>query len=266
MTIKKSAQHSEYQHLTPLFRQLVDPATAETERRRVRDTLVTEHLPVAAHIARRFAHRGQPVEDLEQVARVGLIYAVDRFDPFRGHEFLAFAVPTIIGEVRRYFRDLTWSITVPRSLQERHMAIAVAVDELGQELGASPRPGQIAERLDLTVEEVYEGLRAGLAYRCDPLTHTDSGGEWPEMERILPAEPDTELEMVVDRDILYRALAELPRREASIVMMRFYGNMTQTQIAQHMGISQMHVSRLLSQTLARLRGAFVDSTATPSTV
>lgn len=260
MATRKYDEDTTYEHLTPLFWQLADPATPEDSKRRIRDTLVTGHLPLATHIAQRFARRGQPVEDLEQVARVGLINAVDRFDPAQGHRFLSFAVPTITGEIRRYFRDATWSVRVPRFLQERSLAITKAAGELSQELNGAPRPAQIADRLGIPVEQVYEGLQAGLAYRPESLDCTDSGEDRPMARDAWLAEVDKDLDLVDDRETLYQALAELSDRDASIVIMRFFGGLTQTQIGQQVGLSQMHVSRVLSASLAQLRAAFVGST------
>lgn len=256
---KEYRKDSEYRHLMPLFDELADPDLAEQDRRRIRDELVTGHLPLAAHIAQRFAHRGQPVEDLEQVARVGLIHAVDRFDPSLGHQFLPFAIPTVTGEIRRYFRDRTWSVTVPRKLQDRHLAITDIVEELSQKLGRAPRPRQIAERLGIPVSEVYEGLQAGLAYRADSLDHTERDDEMASPRTTWLAVVDPHLESVDNRETLYHALSLLPDRDARILAMRFFGDMTQTQIAQRLGISQMQVSRLLSSILERLQRSFVGS-------
>lgn len=243
----------DFRRLAPLFRQLADPAVPEQRRRHVRDTLVTGHLPLADRIARRFGSRGQPVDDVAQAARVGLILAVDRFDPDRGHPFLAFAVPTITGEVRRFFRDTTWSVSLPRRLQESRRAITIAADDLWQELGTPPRPRQIAARLGVPVEEVYEGLRAGLAYRTTSLDSPARDGE-----QVTLGDVDGRLELVEDRATLHTAIAELPRRDADIVAMRFFRDMTQAQIAHRVGLSQMQVSRILSASLERLRAAFAD--------
>ena len=258
MKVTESEKDTEYQYLTPLFQRLADPRVSEATWKRVRDVLITEHLPLATHIAQKYAHRGQSVEDLEQVARIGLINAVDRFDPSRGSRFLSFAVPTIIGEVRRYFRDRTWSVKVPRRLQESYRTISTMTDDLAHELDCWPRPRQIAERLHVPVDEVNEGLRAGLAYRPDSLDYTDSDATRRGDVRALPAELDADLELIDDRETLYRAMADLPERDASVVIMRFFGNMTEVQIAQRIGISQMQVSRLLSKSLCHLRRAFLE--------
>jgi RNA polymerase sigma-B factor len=250
----KDSERTDYQELIPLFHQLADESAPEPQRMRIRDLLVTGHLPVAEHIARKFRNRGQPEEDLQQVARIGLINAVDRFDPNRGTDFLSFAVPTITGEVRRYFRDATWAVRVPRRLKELHAAITTASARLAQELGRSPRPKEIAVALGMPVEEVYEGLQVGFAYNTDSLdSGTDDEGHSPAENRL--GDLDSALDLVEDREALIPALAKLPEREASIVVMRFFGNMTQTQIADRIGISQMHVSRLLSGSLEMLRAA-----------
>jgi RNA polymerase sigma-B factor len=248
----------EYQSLAPLFHQLADDSAPAAQRRTIRDLLVTEHLPVAEHIARRFRNRGQPAEDLTQVATVGLINAVDRFDPDRGTDFLSFAVPTITGEVRRYFRDATWAIRVPRRLKELNASVTAASAMLGQRLGRSPRPSELAATLGIDVVEVLEGLQVGYAYRGESLDEgPDGDGSGAETDARLGV-TDPDLTAVEDRETLYPALARLPEREAAIVMMRFFGHLTQTQIADRIGVSQMHVSRLLATSMAKLRESIVD--------
>ncbi|WP_084210755.1 RNA polymerase sigma factor SigF [Pseudonocardia acaciae] len=232
----------------------------DPRRAALRDRLVTGYLPVAQRMARRFARRGEPVEDLTQVATVGLIRALDRYDPELTDEFLSYLVPTITGEIRRYFRDQGWSMRVPRRLKDLHVAITTATSQLFQDLGRAPRPSEIAERLDLPVEEVLEGLEAGQAYRAssldEVLTADNQSGETTLGE--LLGEPDPDLEHVEYHEALQPMLAELPERERAILTMRFYANMTQSQIAERIGVSQMHVSRLLTATLARLRERFLD--------
>ncbi len=253
MTATTLTYANEYQYLAPLFHELVDTSIPEPRRQEVRDRLVTGHLPMAEHIARRFRNRGQPDDDLVQVATLGLINAVDRFDPDRGTDFLAFAVPTITGEIRRYFRDHTWSVHVPRRLQELHAKINTTAAALAQQLGRSPRPSELAAVLGLSIDEVHEGLQVGFAYRSESLdTKTiedGSPGRLDDQIGIL----DPELLTVENRDALYPAILSLPERDASIVIMRFFGNMTQTRIADRLGISQMHVSRLLAASLTVLR-------------
>ncbi|MGD9530101.1 MAG: sigma-70 family RNA polymerase sigma factor, partial [Pseudonocardia sp.] len=159
----------EYAHLLPLLERYAALGPEDPRREPLRTELVTGFLPVAQHIARRFANRGEPLDDLVQVATVGLINAIDRFAPDRGSDFFSFAVPTISGEVRRHFRDLGWSMRVPRRLKDLHVTINGAVSELSQKLGRAPKPSEIAERLGVPVAEVLEGLEASEAYRSSSL-------------------------------------------------------------------------------------------------
>src|SRR3954452_15041631 len=246
-------EHDEYAHLIPLQRRYADRAVEEAERRRLREEMINGYLPVAQHIARRFAGRGEPLDDLIQVATVGLINAVDRFSPERGADFFSFAVPTISGEIRRHFRDLGWSMRVPRRLKDLHVAINGAVSSLSQGLGRAPKPTEIAERLGLPVSEVLEGLEASEAYRSSSLDEMLSSEQGSATVGELVGEADAEMNRVDFRQALRPVLAELAPRERTILLLRFFGNMTQTQIAQEVGISQMHVSRLLTQTLDRMR-------------
>ncbi len=164
-----TAADPEYGHLAPLLTEYASLAPDDPRRDAMRDELVTGYLPVAQHIARRFAGRGEPLDDLVQVATVGLINAVDRFSPERGADFFSFAVPTISGEVRRHFRDLGWSMRVPRRLKDLHVAINGAVSSLSQGLGRAPKPTEIAEHLGVPLAEVLEGLEASEAYRSSSL-------------------------------------------------------------------------------------------------
>ncbi|MGV9297931.1 MULTISPECIES: SigB/SigF/SigG family RNA polymerase sigma factor [Amycolatopsis] len=243
----------EYAHTAPLFEELAALPADDGRRPRLREQLVTEFLPVAEHIATRFTGRGEPREDLVQVARIGLINAIDRFTPDRGPDFLSFAVPTIMGEIRRYFRDTGWSVRVPRRLKELHLALSRGSAALSQTLGRAPTPTELAEHLGLELSEVHEGLVAGHAYQTlsvDKPVHDDA-------EPLLLADTlgsdDPEIEHIENHEALQPLLRELPKRERAILVMRFFGGLTQTQIAEQVGISQMHVSRLLSQTLEQLR-------------
>jgi RNA polymerase sigma-B factor len=244
---------SEYDHLLPQLERYAALDHDDPRREPLRTELVTGFLPVAQHIARRFANRGEPLDDLVQVATVGLINAIDRFAPERGADFFSFAVPTISGEVRRHFRDLGWSMRVPRRLKDLHVTINGAVSELSQQLGRAPRPSEIAELLGVPVAEVLEGLEASEAYRSSSLDEMLSSEKGSATVGELVGAADAELDRVDSRQALRPVLAELAPRERAIVVLRFFGNMTQTQIAEEVGISQMHVSRLLAQTLARLR-------------
>jgi RNA polymerase sigma-B factor len=231
----------------------------DPRRAAIRDKLVTLHLPVAQHIAAKFRGRGEPGDDLEQVATVGLINAVDRYDPDRGIAFLAYAVPTMMGEVRRYFRDTAWSIRLPRRLSELHVALGRATRELSQTLGGAPTPSQLAEHLGVSVSEVQEALEAGQSYRTASLDGVmGDDDESPALLERLGAE-DPEMEVVEHRALLEPLLAEVPERERRILIMRFFEHMTQTQIAERIGLSQMHVSRLLARTLEDLRRRIEES-------
>jgi RNA polymerase sigma-B factor len=249
--VADQSRDSDYAHLTPLFVEMAALPPDHPDRAALRSKLVTGYLPVVQHIARRFAGRGEPVDDLEQAGTIGLINAVDRFEPDRGVDFLSYAVPTITGEIRRHFRDRTWSMRVPRRLKDLQSSINGAVGPLSQELGRAPTPSEIAARLGIPAEDVVEGLDAQRAYRSSSLDELVSGADTTLTDTLGAA--DAELEKVEYRQTLAPLLDDLPDRERTILVLRFFGNMTQTQIAERVGISQMHVSRLLAQTVAGLR-------------
>lgn len=252
---------NEYAHLRPLFCDMAGLPEGHRRRSALRERLIIEHLPLARNIAWRFARLGGPQRDLEQAAAIGLINAVDRFDPDRGCEFAAFAVPTITGEVRRWFRDYAWSMRVPRRLKELDASIRTAACQLSQELGRAPRPSEIATRLDIAVSEVIEGLQVHNAYRCQSLDEplgTETSDESPHASAL--GELDPGVALVEDWATLSPLLDALAERERRIVLLRFFETMTQTQIAQEIGISQMHVSRLLTATLEELRRALSADT------
>lgn len=219
-----------------------------------RDQLVNAHLPLAEYLARRFANRGEPLEDLVQVASLGLVKAVDRFDPSRGVEFSTYATHTIVGELKRHFRDKAWSVRAPRRMQELYLRLGAEVAALGQELGRSPTIGELATQLSVSEEEVLEALEAGHAYRSASLDAPAPGQEGEALAAQLGTE-DPSLEDAERRATLSPLLAKLPPRERLIVYLRFFENLTQSEIAQRLGLSQMHVSRLLSRSVAELRGA-----------
>lgn len=222
------------------------------ERAELRNQLVRMHLPLVEHLARRFRNRGEPLDDLTQVATIGLIKSVDRFDPERGVEFSTYATPTVVGEIKRHFRDKGWAVRVPRRLQELRLSLTTATAELSQLHGRSPTVHELAERLGISEEEVLEGLESANAYSTLSLDVPDTDDESPAVADTLGAE-DEALEGVEYRESLKPLLEDLPPREKRILLLRFFGNMTQSQIAQEVGISQMHVSRLLARTLAQLR-------------
>lgn len=253
-----TAPSNSYDHLAPLFAEMAALADGDPRRPELRGRLVAAHLPLARNIARRFSHRGEPQDDLEQVATVGLIQAVDRFDPARGSDFLSFAVPTITGEVRRHFRDHAWSMRVPRRLKDLHVALGAAISELSQKHGRAPTATELSLHLQMPREAVLEGLEAAGAYRSSSLDGMlDGDGSSAALEGIVGA-ADAELDRVEYRTALAPLLERLPDRERTIIKLRFFGGMTQSQIAERVGLSQMHVSRLLTRTLAQLREQMSD--------
>ncbi|GAA2672817.1 MULTISPECIES: SigB/SigF/SigG family RNA polymerase sigma factor [Actinoplanes] len=225
--------------------------TEHPSRPRLRDRAIEAWLPLARHLSSRYANRGEPRDDLYQVAVVGLIKAVDRFEAERGVDFAGFAIPTIVGELKRHFRDKTWSVRVPRRLQELRLAITGANNALSHTLGRSPTVADIAEYLSISEDEVIEGLEGARAYNSTSLSTpiTEGGTELGETL----GTTDTGFEEAEMRIALGPAMAFLDEREQKIVSLRFYGNMTQSQIADQIGVSQMHVSRLLTKALGKLR-------------
>ena len=223
---------------------------------RTREELVTGYLPLARHLAQRYSRRGVPSEDLNQVAAEGLIKAIDRYDPAHGVGFLPFAIPTIQGEIRRHFRDSTWAMRVPRRIKELHLAVSSATAELTQRLDRAPRPSEIATRLDITIDDVLEALQARTAHTATSLDHhldaPDAVSDRSSLAAVLGA-VDPALENIEVHHTVMPLLARLPARERTILLLRFYANMSQSQIGDRVGLSQMHVSRLLSDTLKRLR-------------
>jgi RNA polymerase sigma-B factor len=228
--------------------------------RAARDELVTMNLPLVQFLARRFRDRGEPLEDLVQVGTIGLIKAVDRFDPERGVEFSTYATPTIVGEIKRHFRDKGWAIRVPRRLQELRISLGQATAELAQRTGSSPTVPELAAHLGISEDEVIEGLEGAQAYATTsldaPISGDEGEGSVPLADR-LGAE-DLDLEAVEHRESLRPLLAALPSRERRILALRFFHGMTQSQIAEEVGVSQMHVSRLLAKSLATLRAGLTD--------
>jgi RNA polymerase sigma-B factor len=238
-----------------MFRRLPTLDENSIEYRRQREVIIKRCLPLADHIARRFDNRGEPLEDLVQVARMGLMHAVNRFDADNGADFLAFAVPTMMGEVRRHFRDHGWSVKVPRRLKELGSQLKRSREELSQRYGRAPTASEIASHLGLDREEVVQAQIAYSAYSTfssdDPGLGAgdDDGPSVSDSFGVL----DANLDKVLDIETVRPLLAALPERQQTVLMLRFFENMTQTQIAERLGISQMHVSRLLARSLATLR-------------
>jgi RNA polymerase sigma-B factor len=237
------------------LRNLAELPAHHPARPAVRDQVIVAWLPLAHDLAHRFAGRGEPVQDLVQTATIGLIKAVDRFDASRGHDFASFAVPTIVGEVKRYFRDQGWEVHVPRRLQELRLAIGESTETLAQQLAHSPTPAEVADDLGVPEQEVREGMKAAQAYSPASLdapaggTSDESG---PALGDLL-GEEDGELARAELRMTIAPAVAALPERQRRILRLRFAGNLTQDQIAARVGVSQMHVSRLLRRSLRQLR-------------
>lgn len=236
-----------------MFRSLQELADGSATFTRQRDAIVERCLPLADHIARRFDGRGEPRDDLVQVARVGLVNAVIRFDVDAGSDFVSFAVPTIMGEVRRHFRDNSWSVKVPRRLKELHLRLGATTAEMSQRLGRAPTPSELAAELEMDREEIVEGLIAGSSYNT--LSIDGAGGGTEEAPAIADTlgNLDLNLDQIDNRESLRPLLASLPERERQVLLLRFFESLTQTQIAERVGISQMHVSRLLAKSLTKLR-------------
>ncbi|SNR83418.1 RNA polymerase, sigma 28 subunit, SigD/FliA/WhiG [Haloechinothrix alba] len=252
-------QHShEYEHLLPLLDELAELDAGDPRRADLREQLVTGFLPVAENIARRFSGRGAAKDDLVQVATLGLINAIDRFDPGRGTDFLSYAVPTVMGEVRRHFRDSSWTMRVPRRLKELHQEVSAASGTLSQRLGRAPTPAEIAEYLGVSRDDVYQGLQVGHAYHPASLEESVTGDDEGMRLAETVGEEDAGIEGVENHESLQPLLSVLPQRERRILALRFFENLTQTQIAERVGLSQMHVSRLLSRSLARLREGITE--------
>jgi RNA polymerase sigma-B factor len=247
---------------------MVDPLEAESSQEElfarrteagVRDQLVERYLPLAQNLARRYQRSGQPIEDLVQIASIGLIKAVDGFDQSRGASFESYAVPTILGELKRYHRDRGWSVRMPRRLQESALLLKDSIPRLSQDLHRSPTIAEIAGHTGLSEEEVLEALDAQEAYASLSLdAPIDDIGEGATLaDRV--ASDDDDLEMVEEWAEFEPHLRRLPERERRIIVLRFFKDWTQSEIAEELGISQMHVSRLLSQTLRTLREAVQTS-------
>ena len=233
-----------------------EEAGTEDEKAVVREKLVDQYIGLVEFLARRFRNRGEPLEDLVQVGTIGLLKAIDRFDLEREVEFSTYATPTIVGELKRHFRDKGWAVRVPRRLQELHLELTKVISSLGQELGRSPTVPEIAESAGITEETVLEGMEIAHAYSFTSLdAPIDSDDAESSSFADQMGSEDDQLENLEYRASLAPEMAKLPERERKILYLRFYRGMTQSEIADRLGISQMHVSRLLNRTLIRLREA-----------
>ena len=231
----------------------------EEERARYRERLVDQHIGLVEFLARRFRNRGEPLEDLIQVGTIGLLKAIDRFDLSREVEFSTYATPTIVGELKRHFRDKGWAVRVPRRLQELHLELTKTVGNLAHDLGRSPTVEEIAEAAGITEEEVLEGLEIAQAYNFTSLDAPIDSEEGSTSFADQLGGEDEQLENLEYRASLAPEMAKLAERERKIVYLRFFKGLTQSEIAARLGISQMHVSRLLTRTLAQLREALEES-------
>ena len=241
-----------------LFRELRETGDPE-----VRETLARLHLPLVEYLARRFKDRGEPIEDLVQVGSVGLLKAIDRFDVDRGVEFSTYATPTIVGELKRYFRDKGWAVRVPRRLQELSLRLNKIVAQLTQELGRSPTVSELAQAAEVSEEEVLEALESGQAYSTASLD-APSGEEDDAPGRVeRMGDEDVQVENLEYFASLAPLIQQLPERERTILYLRFFQGLTQSGIAEEVGISQMHVSRLLSRILGYLRDGMVGADQEP---
>jgi RNA polymerase sigma-B factor len=231
----------------------------EAARRRLREDFVSSTLPLARRLARRFRGRGEPLDDLEQVARLGLVKTIDRYDPERG-SFTAYAIVTINGELKRHFRNYTWSVHVPRRLQDLSLEITRATAELTTRLSRTPTTGEIAAHLGIDEDGVREAQTTAAAYTASslnvPIGEPGGGAELGD----LIGTADAGLDLTDDRVTVARLLCRLPERERRMLALRFYGNLSQSEIAAELGVSQMHVSRLLSRALTWLREAMLTDT------
>ena len=248
-----SQSSSEYADVADMFARLKGLEVGSMAYRRQREAIIERTLPIADHIARRFKNRGEPLDDLVQAARIGLVNAVNRFDPENGAEFLAFAVPTMMGEVRRHFRDYGWAVKVPRRLKDLQTQLTKARNELSQEMNRAPTASEIAKHLGVDYESIVEATIASSNYSTlSTDLKTGADDDYRSIGDTI-GEVDPALDKVVDVITIRPFIKALPEREQTVLTLRFFESMTQTQIAERMGFSQMHVSRLLSKALATLR-------------
>ncbi|GAQ50659.1 RNA polymerase sigma factor SigF [Streptomyces acidiscabies] len=256
--------HDDAPDTAEAFRKLADlPEGPDHDT--LRGEIVEAWLPMADRLAGRFRSRGESLEDLRQVAALGLVKAVDRYDPDRGNAFESYAVPTVTGEIKRHFRDHLWTLHVPRRIQDLRNRVRFARQDLAQDLaqsgGRQPTVAEIAERAQLSEDDVRAGLEALDSFTALSLDAELPGGEDGYSLGDVLGAPDPALDVVVDREAVRGRLAALPERERAILYMRFFGDMTQSRIAERLGISQMHVSRLISRCCERVREQVLQDAA-----
>jgi len=243
----------EYADVAEMFCELRNFHEESVHFQRERDRIIQRCLPLADHIARRYGGRGEPHDDLVQAARVGLVNAVKRFDSERGTDFLAFAVPTMMGEVRRHFRDYGWAVKVPRRVKDLQVQLKRSHAQLSQQLGRAPKASEIAEHLGLDRDVVVEATIAGRHYSAvsSDIPAGDDDKSRPVSETLGGADPG--LDRVLNLETVRPLIAALPDRERTVLRLRFFDNLTQTQIAERIDCSQMHVSRLITKAISTLR-------------
>lgn len=250
LPVQKKNQDDERENIRRLFR-----VHAKNKSAGVREQLILAHTRLVINLAKRFANRGEPLKDLIQVGNVGLIQAIDRFDTTRGVEFVTYATPTILGEIKRYFRDKGWTLKVPRRLQELNQQATKAIDALTQEFSRSPTIHELASHLELSEEEVLEALELGQAYNplsLDAELNVESDDSAAKLLD-LAGGVDKEIEGLTAKEALTDALMQLPQAERAIVVLRFFKNYTQMEVAKKLRVSQMQISRLQQRALRKLR-------------
>ncbi|MFE6160271.1 RNA polymerase sigma factor SigF [Streptomyces sp. NPDC056486] len=257
----KRHPHDDAPDTAAAFRRLTEMPQGP-ERDALRQELVRAWLPMAERLAGRFRNRGEALDDLRQVAALGLVKAVDRYDPERGSAFESYAVPTVTGEIKRHFRDHMWSLHVPRRVQDLRNRVRFARQELTQTVpGRAPTLTEIAEKAQLSQEDAAAGLEALESFTALSLDAELPGSEDGYALRDTLGASDPALDVVIDREAVKPRIAALPERERDILYMRFFGDMTQSRIAEQLGISQMHVSRLISRCCDRLRDQVMQDAA-----
>lgn len=257
----KRHPHDDAPDTAAAFRRLTEMPHGP-ERDALRQELVKAWLPMAERLAGRFRNRGEALDDLRQVAALGLVKAVDRYDPERGSAFESYAVPTVTGEIKRHFRDHMWTLHVPRRVQDLRNRVRFARQDLAQTVpGRAPTLAEIAEKAQLSEEDAAAGLEALDSFTALSLDAELPGSEDGYALRDALGAPDPALDVVIDREAVKPRIAALPERERDILYMRFFGDMTQSRIAEQLGISQMHVSRLISRCCDRLREEVMQDAA-----
>jgi RNA polymerase sigma-B factor len=254
---RKARAAAKREQAMDLFARLNEAPEGSSKRQRLRDELVELHLPLVEYLARRFTGRNEPLGDLVQVGVIGLIKSIDRFDTERGLEFSTYATPTILGEIKRHFRDAGWLVRVPRRLQELQTAMSTTRSELSHELGRAPSAPELAKRLDISEDEVVDVLESARAYAGVPLDSMTVGRSGQPVHETL-GDVDARLDHVESREALRPMIESLPERERQILVLRFFASKTQAEIAGIVGLSQMQVSRLVARSLAKLRDQLVE--------